>query len=84
MDGNRLVPFDEGIDESKYYQRQSLPSVYRLNGAVDVTWCQTVMEKGKLYSGDVRGYIMPVERSIDLDSELDFAVAELLLNRTLP
>jgi len=55
--------------------------VYRLNGAVDVTWHRTVMEKKLLYTGDVRGYVMPAERSIDLDSELDFTLAELLLQR---
>jgi CMP-N,N'-diacetyllegionaminic acid synthase len=84
LDGDRLVPFVDGVDESKYYRRQLLPSAYRLNGAVDVTWYRTVMQKGMLYSGDVRGYVMPVERSIDLDSELDFALAELLLQRRTP
>ena len=84
LDGDRLVPFVDGVDESKYYRRQLLPSAYRLNGAVDVTWYRTVMEKGLLYSGDVRGYVMPVERSIDLDSELDFALAELLLQMREP
>ena len=84
LKGDRLVPFVEGIDVARYYQRQLLPPVYRLNGAVDVTWYRTVMEKGLLYSGDVRGYVMPVERSIDLDSELDFALAELLLRRRKP
>lgn len=84
LDGDRLVPFMDGIDENKYYRRQLLPPVYRLNGAVDVTRCRTVMEKGHLYSGDVRGYVMPVERSIDLDSELDFALAELLLQMGEP
>ena len=81
LDSDRLVSFVDGIDESKYYRRQLLPPVYRLNGAVDVTWCRTVMEKGLLYGGDVRGYVMSAERSIDLDSELDFALAELLLQR---
>jgi len=84
LDGDRLVTFLDGIDESRYYCRQLLPPVYRLNGAVDVTWCRTVTEKGLLYSGDVRGYIMPAERSIDLDIELDFALAELLLQRRKP
>lgn len=84
LDGDRLVPFVDEIDESKYYRRQLLPPVYRLNGAVDVTWCKAVMGKGLLYGGDVRGYVMPVERSIDLDSELDFALAELLLRTREP
>ena len=84
LDGNHLLPFMDGIDESKYYRRQLLPPVYRLNGAVDVTWYKTVMEKGLLYNGDVRGYVMPPERSIDLDTELDFVLVELLLQRREP
>ena len=81
LEGNRLLPFVEGVDESKYYRRQELPPAYRLNGAVDVTWCKRVVEDGKLFDGDMRGYLMPMERSVDLDSELDFALAELLLQR---
>jgi CMP-N-acetylneuraminic acid synthetase len=84
LDGDRLVPFIDGVDESEYYRRQLLPPAYRLNGAVDVTWCRTAIEKGLLYGGDVRGYVMPAERSIDLDSELDFALAELLLQMREP
>lgn len=84
LDGDRLMPFLDGIDESKYYRRQLLPPVYRLNGAVDVTWRRTVMQKGLLYSGDVRGYLMPAERSVDLDKELDFVLAELLLQGKKP
>lgn len=81
LDGDQLLPFAEGIDEREFYRRQLLPPAYRLNGAVDVTWRRTVMEQGLLYSGDVRGYVMPKERSVDLDSELDFAFAELLLQK---
>jgi len=81
LDGNRLIPLVEGINESKYYQRQLLPPAYRLNGAVDAFWYRTVMEKRFMYGGDMRGYVMPAERSVDLDSELDFALAELLLKR---
>lgn len=81
LEGDRLVPFIDGFDEKKYFRRQLLPPVYRLNGAVDVTWCKKVMETEQLFFGDIRGYFMPSERSIDLDTELDFAVAEVLLQR---
>jgi len=81
LEGNRFIPLIKGVDESKYYQRQLLPPVYRLNGAVDVFWRKTVLDKGFMYGGDMRGYVMPAERSVDLDSELDFALAELLLQR---
>jgi CMP-N-acetylneuraminic acid synthetase len=40
-----------------------------------------VIEKKQLYAGKMAGYIMPPERSVDIDSELDFALAEILLNR---
>jgi CMP-N,N'-diacetyllegionaminic acid synthase len=84
LEGDRLVSLVNGADESKYYRRQLLPPVYRLNGAVDVAWRETVVEKNLLYGGNMRGYVMPAERSIDLDSELDFAVAGLLLQRRRP
>lgn len=81
LDGDRLVPFLEGKDEQIYYQRQTLPPVYRLNGAVDVTWAKTVLERGVLYTGDVGAYVMDSEYGLDLDSELGFILAELLLDR---
>jgi CMP-N,N'-diacetyllegionaminic acid synthase len=84
LNGNRLEPFVEGVDHSKYYRRQLLPPVYRLNGAVDVTWCRTVIEGSQLYDGDIRGYVMPSERSIDVDTELDLALTTLLLERSMP
>jgi CMP-N,N'-diacetyllegionaminic acid synthase len=79
LKGDCLLPFMEEIETEKYYRRQLLPPVYRLNGAVDVTWWKTVMEKALLYSGDVRGYVMPQERSVDLDNQLDLLLAEAFM-----
>lgn len=79
--GDRLVPFVEGHDERSHYQRQLLPPVYRLNGAVDVMWARNVVERGFLYGGDMRAYVMDRERSVDLDSELDFALVEVLIQK---
>jgi len=79
LNGDKLSPLIVGSDENKYSRRQLLPPVYRLNGAVDVTWRDTIMEKRIIYSGDIRGYVMPQERSIDIDSEFDLLYAELLM-----
>lgn len=81
LDGDRLVPFMDGIDDRKYYRRQLLPPAYRLNGAVEVIRCQKVIENGQLYGGNLAGYIMPPDRSLDLDGEMDFALAEMVLQR---
>ena len=78
LDGDRLEPLG---DVARYFRRQELPPVYRLNGAVDVVRCAAVPPEGPLFAGDVRGYAMPAERSVDLDSELDFVLAEALLTR---
>ena len=81
IDGDRLLPFLEDKDERKYYQRQLLPPVYRLNGAVDVVWAKNVLEKKLLFGGDMRAYIMPQELSLDIDTELDFILTEAILKR---
>jgi CMP-N-acetylneuraminic acid synthetase len=78
LDGDRLRAFVPGLDASDHPQRQLLPPVFRLNGAVDVT---RRLDGGDPFSGDVRGYLMPPERSVDLDTELDFDLAEVLLAR---
>ena len=76
---NRLMPATEGIEISDYLQRQFLPDIYRLNGAVDVVEIETIIDKKMLYSGEMAPYIMPYERSVDIDTELDFKLAEQLL-----
>lgn len=78
----RLSSFVDGIDIRKYIRRQLLPPAYRLNGAVDVTW-ERILRKKIFYQGDLRGYVMPVERSVDIDTPLDFRFAETLLENTL-
>jgi CMP-N,N'-diacetyllegionaminic acid synthase len=71
----RLVPLLDDVPA----QRQLLPPVYRLNGAVDIVRCSSVRDE--LFGGTVRPYVMPLERSVDLDTELDFLLAEALLRR---
>ena len=79
LEGDRLKPFMEGVDERTYYRRQLLPPAYQLNSAIDVTRCASVATTGQLYGGDMLGYVIPAERGIDLDTEIEFAVAALLL-----
>jgi len=75
VEDGRLVPLLDHVPA----QRQLLPPVYRLNGAVDAVRCAAV--GAELFGGDVRAYVMPRERSVDLDTELDFLLAEALLRR---
>ena len=75
--GGELRPLLEG--GPAVARRQDLPKTYLLNGAVyvsDARWFAT--EQTFLPSGVV-GYVMPAERSLDIDTELDMALASLLL-----
>ena len=78
LDGGRLVPLLGDVPE----RRQLLPLVYRLNGAVDVVRCSSVGDV--LFGGDVRAYVMPAERSVDVETELDLLLAEANLNASTP
>lgn len=58
--------------------RQNLEQYYRINGAIYITKCSGVLEKKDVYTNSF-AYIMPRERSIDIDVELDFIMAESIM-----
>lgn len=61
---------------------QDLPRSYRLNGAVYIYNCRRLLDSGSLEMDDNSyAYIMPRERSVDIDSAIDFDIAQLLLQR---
>ena len=65
--------------EEEYTRRQALPKVYRLNGAIFVTRSKVIIRENRLLGDDTRAYIMNQVDSIDIDTELDFKLAELLI-----
>jgi len=71
--------------KSKYNtaRRQDLPKIYRPNGAVYVTRRKILIEENRVLGGDTRAIIMPLERSVDIDTELDFKFAEFLIKEKL-
>ena len=66
-------------EEIKGKNRQQLPKSYRLNGAVYISKTDVLEEqKGFIHDGTV-ACIMPSDRSVDIDNEIDFKLAELLM-----
>jgi len=57
--------------------RQAAPKVFVLNGAVFVARTDHIMAGGTFIADDTVAYEMRRERSIDLDTEEDFAMLEL-------
>lgn len=60
-------------------RRQDLPVFYRLNGAIYLADTDYLYECNGFLGQDTRAYIMPKERSLDIDTEFDLKMAELLL-----
>lgn len=76
LDGDFLAPFVPGKDENTYTRRQALPPVYMLNGAIDITRSAVVRASGKIWGEKLAAYVMPQERSVDIDTLHDFETAE--------
>ena len=77
MEGDRLVPF---LADDRMAPSHELPPLWVRNGSVYAARRATI-EAGSLDGPDTRGYVMPPERSLDIDTELDLAFAEFLLAR---
>jgi N-acylneuraminate cytidylyltransferase/CMP-N,N'-diacetyllegionaminic acid synthase len=59
--------------------RQSLPVFFRLNGAIYLSNKDYFYKYNGFFGPDTFAYKMPRSRSVDIDSILDFQLAELLL-----
>ena len=60
-------------------RRQDLPRVYLPNGALFVSSPKVLHKTKSFYSSRIMPYIMPPERSIDIDCKNDLLLAEILL-----
>ena len=78
--GDIIIPwFKEEDKESQ--QRQKLEKVYKRNAAIYITRTNLIME-GDLFGEVSRPYIMPEERSIDINRMLDFQLTEFFLKNS--
>jgi len=83
---SNTLPDDLNMDQfenEKYrdIRSQDLPSFYRLNGAIYLVKTERLLsEKSFSLCNNTFAYIMKQERSIDIDTKLDFCIAETILN----
>ena len=62
-------------------RRQDAPKCFDMNASIYVWRRQVLFEAPSLFNVDTRLYVMPEERSIDIDSELDFRFVEFLMSQ---
>ncbi|MFC7057714.1 cytidylyltransferase domain-containing protein [Halovenus salina] len=60
-------------------RRQEFKPVYLRNGAVYVSTREVLFDRGRVYTDNPAAYIMPKERSVNIDEPFDFKLAKLLI-----
>jgi CMP-N,N'-diacetyllegionaminic acid synthase len=69
------------VKKGKFTTRQSAPKVYDMNASIYVWWKDILKNEKKIFLKKSHIYIMPKERSIDIDDDFDFKIAEFLLQK---
>ena len=82
IDDERLLPYC--LDENEGTRRQDYqPPAYMRNGAIYLTSRDVLMERNSIWGDIIRPYVMPPERSVGVDSELDLKLVELMIRERL-
>ena len=80
-DEDRIRPLLEAVRDIPNLDRQNLPTVYLLNGAVYVAESEWFQRTQAFLSDDTVTYAMPRERSMDLDHEEDLVLLNHIISR---
>jgi CMP-N,N'-diacetyllegionaminic acid synthase len=75
---NGVVEVSKALDRA-IVRRQDAPKSYDMNASIYIWQRRALFEGPSIFREDTALYVMPEERSIDIDSELDFKIVEMLL-----
>ena len=77
------LELDGFLDQRRIKQRQALEKYYRLNGAIYIVNIENYRKNSFLYRTGSYAYVMDQYNSIDIDSEIDFLIAEVLMKHKI-
>ena len=60
------------------HARQKAPKVYDMNASIYIWQRNKLLQNDNLFGSKTNIYVMPFERSIDIDEEIDFKIIEML------
>jgi len=78
QDKNGKVYLSKTLD-NKIVRRQDAPKSYDMNASIYIWKRDVILNKNNLFLERTGLYIMPEERSIDIDTELDYKFVEFLM-----
>lgn len=78
VDGrSRMTPFDPSVPLD--LRRQDFPPAYAMNGAIYLARRRVLLEQKTFYPAKTFAYVMPAERSLDIDEAWELKLAGLML-----
>lgn len=75
LEGDRLLPW---LEDDRMVPSHELPELWVRNGSIYITRTEVLRAGEILDPSDQRGYVMPPERSFDIDTPRDLALARLI------
>ncbi|MBE3143909.1 MAG: acylneuraminate cytidylyltransferase family protein [Planctomycetes bacterium] len=80
IENGQLLSFSDVLVEKEGTRRQDAqPPAYVRNGAIYLTLRDVLMERNSIWGRFIRPYMMPPERSVNVDSELDLKLVKVML-----
>tara|TARA_B100000029_G_scaffold192869_2_gene190978 strand:- start:1835 stop:2554 length:720 start_codon:yes stop_codon:yes gene_type:complete len=81
IENNRLTHFS--IEEIEGTPRQLYePPAYMRNGAIYITKRNNLIEQNSIWGNSITPYVMPQERSYNIDDEIDFITSEMMMKKS--
>jgi CMP-N,N'-diacetyllegionaminic acid synthase len=77
-DGGKMQPL---LPVAPATRRQDLPAAYSLNGAVYIARAEWLRERRSFLQPETVAYVMPLERSLDIDTEADLLQLQAILGK---
>jgi len=69
-------------DMKKASRTQDAQEFYYPNGAIYIFEPEVIFKEKSFYTEKTGMYVMPAERSLDIDEEIDFSICEFLMKKT--
>ena len=70
-------------NDNRYTRRQETPVIFDMTTVAYVSRPEFITNSSSIFEGQVKGVEIPVERALDIDTELDFEIAEFLMDKVL-
>tara|TARA_B100000902_G_scaffold389794_1_gene437553 strand:+ start:860 stop:1549 length:690 start_codon:yes stop_codon:yes gene_type:complete len=75
----KILPIKK--EKNFFTSRQEAPKVFEMNAAISIWNRKTLLNKNSLFTKNTGIYVMPIERSFDIDTSLDLEIVKYLLKK---